>query len=71
MKALSQVEQIHRILVEKFGGSYGIRDRGILLSALSRPYQTFEAPNMKYSLLQDHHSVAFFLFVVSILASHG
>jgi death on curing protein len=33
--------RIHTILIEKFGGEPGIRDQGLLESALFRPYQTF------------------------------
>jgi len=36
------VEEIHGILIDKFGGSKGIRDIGSLLSALARPYATFD-----------------------------
>jgi death-on-curing protein len=34
--------EIHTILIERFGGSDGIRDQELLDSALNRPYQTFE-----------------------------
>lgn len=33
---------IHKLLIETFGGSQGIRDRDALQSALIRPYQNFE-----------------------------
>lgn len=42
MITLQEVESIHDILIEKFGGSKGTRDRGILESAVNRPYQTFD-----------------------------
>jgi death-on-curing protein len=42
MIKIEEVEKIHDILIEKFGGSKGIRDRGILESAINRPYQTFD-----------------------------
>jgi death on curing protein len=32
---------LHAYLIEKFGGSTGLRDEGLLNSALSQPYQTF------------------------------
>jgi death-on-curing protein len=38
MITLQEVEVIHEILIEKFGGSSGIRDREILESAINRPY---------------------------------
>lgn len=33
---------MHTVAVEEFGGSPGIRDRGLLESALARPLATFE-----------------------------
>ncbi|MBK9980969.1 MAG: type II toxin-antitoxin system death-on-curing family toxin [Saprospiraceae bacterium] len=33
---------IHKLLIDTFGGSKGIRDKDALQSALFRPYQTFE-----------------------------
>lgn len=37
----AEVLEIHSILIEQFGGSNGIRDKGLLDAALKRPYQTF------------------------------
>jgi death-on-curing protein len=34
------VLEIHRNLIQIFGGSHGLRDRGLLLSALSQPKMT-------------------------------
>lgn len=42
MISLKEVESIHEILIDKFGGTKGIRDRGALESAINRPYQTFD-----------------------------
>ena len=39
---IRDVENIHIILIEKFGGVSGIRDRTILDSAINRPFQTFD-----------------------------
>ena len=39
---LRDVENIHNIPIERFGGSKGIRDKGILESAIHRPFQTFD-----------------------------
>ena len=46
MIALNDVEKIHDILIEKFGGLKGIRDRGILESAIARPFQTFDGVDL-------------------------
>lgn len=42
MIELSIVESIHNILIDKFGGSKGIRDLGSLQAALARPKATFD-----------------------------
>jgi death on curing protein len=42
MIGIKEVEKIHDILIERFGGAKGIRDAGSLDAALSRPYQTFD-----------------------------
>ena len=39
---LKTVENIHNILIERFGGTGGIRDSGGLESAINRPFQTFD-----------------------------
>lgn len=42
MISLEHTEIIHNILIDKFGGSKGIRDIGLLKSALGRAYVTFD-----------------------------
>jgi death-on-curing protein len=42
MIELQDVLNIHNILIDKFGGSKGIRDQGSLESAINRPFATFE-----------------------------
>jgi death-on-curing protein len=37
---------MHTVAVEEFGGSNGIRDRGLLESALARPLASFGAKNL-------------------------
>lgn len=39
--ALDQVLRIHERQIERFGGSAGVRDRGALEAAISRPQATF------------------------------
>ena len=43
MKRLSResVIRMHEQLIDRYGGSYGIRDESLLDSALSAPYQGF------------------------------
>jgi death-on-curing protein len=38
--------EIHSILIDRFGGSKGVRDKDLLNSALSRPYQTFDGKEL-------------------------
>jgi len=33
---------LHHLSIEEYGGSHGIRDEQLLLSAIARPYQTFD-----------------------------
>jgi death-on-curing protein len=42
MISVKETEVIHNILIDKFGGSKGIRDIGLLDSALARPFATFD-----------------------------
>lgn len=46
MISLKDVLEIHEILIEEFGGAKGIRDQGILESAINRPYQTFNGQDL-------------------------
>jgi len=39
---IQDVIRIHEILIDEFGGSKGIRDLGLLESAIARPFQTFD-----------------------------
>ena len=41
MITVTEAEKIHKILIDNFGGSQGIRDLGSLESALARPFQSF------------------------------
>ena len=57
---LDDVLSIHRTLIERFGGSHGLRDRGALESALARPQSGYyrdlieEAAALWESLSQNH-----------------
>lgn len=42
MMDLKDVLNIHNILIDRFGGSKGIRDKGSLESAINRPFATFD-----------------------------
>lgn len=42
MIGVKEVERIHQVLIDEFGGSTGIRDLNGLEAALARPYATFD-----------------------------
>ena len=42
MIKIQEALSIHKILIDSFGGSDGVRDLSLLSSALQRPFQTFD-----------------------------
>ena len=65
MILIKDVEQLHRILIDKFGGSHGIRDKAALESAIARPFQTFDSKELYPSILEKAASL-----IESILINH-
>ncbi len=65
MILVAEVEQLHKLLIDNFGGSHGIRDRQALDSALSRPFQTFDGNDLYPSAIEKAASL-----VESILINH-
>ena len=65
MIPFKEVELLHRILIDKFGGSHGIRDKAALESAISRPFQTFDGNDLYPSVLEKAASL-----IESILVNH-
>lgn len=51
-------ENIHNILIDKFGGSKGIRDLSGLEAALARPYATFDQVDLYVTV--EEKAVAIF-----------
>jgi len=49
---IEQVLQIHRSLIERFGGSPGVRDVGLLHSALAMPQASFGGELLHKDLLE-------------------
>ena len=56
---------IHKILIEKFGGSSGIRDEEALESALTRPFQTFEKKHLYENVIRKAAAL-----IESLLMNH-
>ena len=44
--SLDQVLELHRLQIDRFGGSAGLRDRGGLEAALARPQMTFAGEDL-------------------------
>ena len=42
MIAVQDILALHAASIEKFGGVHGVRDPGLLESAIARPFQTFK-----------------------------
>jgi death-on-curing protein len=49
---------LHDLSIEKYGGSYGLRDEGALESALARPYQTFDGKDLYPSAFEKAAAIA-------------
>jgi death-on-curing protein len=60
-----KVLELHRLSIQKFGGSMGIRDEGYLQSAIERPYSTFASEELYPSPFQKAAAV-----LESILKNH-
>jgi len=63
MKRLTkqQVIYMHEILINETGGSYGIRDNGLLESALNAPFQSFDGEYLYKSLQLKAAKLGFFI----------
>lgn len=65
MISIEETEKIHKVLVDTFGGTHGIRDLDALRSALSRPFQTFDNVDLYPSVLEKAASL-----IESLLNNH-
>ncbi len=52
MILLEDVLQLHKLSIEKYGGSHGLRDLGLLESAIARPFQTFAGEDLYPSRIE-------------------
>ena len=62
---IQDVIHVHEVLIDKFGGTKGVRDFSLLESALSRPFQTFDQKDL-YSTPIDKSAA----LIESILINH-
>ena len=65
MIPLKDVEEIHKFLIDTFGGSHGIRDLSSLQSALSRPFNTFEGKELYPTIIAKAAAL-----IESLLSNH-
>ena len=65
MIKLDQAIGIHQVIIEKFGGANGIKDRGVLEAALNRPYATFDQKDLYPSPVEKAAAI-----LESILINH-
>ncbi len=65
MISLQEVNAIHQLVIERFGGSQGVRDKDALLSAIGRPFQTFDGKELYENAIQKAAAL-----VESILINH-
>lgn len=62
---IKEVEIIHEILINEFGGSPGVRDHDLLESAISRPFQTYDGIDLYPTVLHKASSL-----IESLLSNH-
>jgi death-on-curing protein len=65
MISIAEVVYIHSVLIERFGGASGLRDLGLLESALARPFQTFDGNELYEDPIQKAAA-----FIESLLVNH-
>ena len=54
--------ELNKIIAKNSGGSYGLRDESLLLSAINRPFQTFDGKDLYPSVIDK--SAALFQSII-------
>jgi len=65
MITIQEADKIHKILIERFGGTGGVRDMRVLDSALKRPYATFDKKDLYPSPIEKAAAI-----IESIIINH-
>ncbi len=67
MKRLTtkQVVQMHSFLIKETGGSDGLRDKGLLESALNAPFQTFDGEELYKTVQAKAAKLGYYLISIS------
>jgi death on curing protein len=63
MIGLADILLLHEFSLSDYGGGEGIRDEGLLLSAISRPFQTFDGRDLYSTPLDKATAIAESLIV--------
>jgi death-on-curing protein len=58
MILLEDILSLHQFSIEKYGGSHGIRDSGLLESAIARPFQSFDGEDLYPSVFAKAAALA-------------
>ena len=58
MISKSEILKLHELSIQKYGGSRGIRDEGLLDSAMARPFQTFGGIDLYVSTVEKAAAIA-------------
>ena len=53
MILLEDILNLHKYSIQKYGGSEGLRDSGLLESAIARPFQTFGGEDLYPSVFEE------------------
>jgi death-on-curing protein len=65
MISVENAIKIQHLLIDKFGGTSGVRDKNLLESALARPYQTFDKKELYKSPVEKASAL-----IESIITNH-
>lgn len=52
MILIEDILLVHKYSIQKYGGLDGLRDLGLLESAIARPFQTFDAKDLYPSIFE-------------------
>jgi death on curing protein len=65
MIRIGLVINLHEILIDKFGGIYGVRDHNALESAINRPFMTFDQKDLYPSPIEKAAAL-----IESLISNH-
>ncbi len=65
MISIFEAIKIHDVLIDRFGGAPGLRDKNLLESALLRPYQSFDKKELYKSPIEKAAAL-----IESIITNH-